>query len=384
LSDGIQGEVRDVRDTLHLRQGRLFATDDVGRFVGSTYIAAERVGQLGRVDSEASAAQTQEALDAHLAATLPALTSELAASDGPVVVMANGFQFDPRDAITSIPTTSDNPHGTIFHFVCGDEGEEARKHTTGWPGRLHMRVDDKGFDGLAVPFGWFTLPEPIAELVKAKRNFYEGACALAVQSAWPFALVLDRLAAAPALENRPVDIMCHSLGSRLVIKALTLATKRYPALFGRLGRIIILGGAEYVLAAQKLVAAMKPLPKKPEIYNIGCKSDDVLIHLGQNFGPGEDGDHRTIGIHGLALDPGVDWWVDIPASDPTMNEWLSHKRGSWLVGDRSNHIADHWAYFTTVGNMRVFEKLLRHERKVWATAALRKDALPKLAAPPVA
>ena len=52
----------------------------------------------------------------------------------PVVVMVNGFLYDPRQAITQNPTETDNPHGRIFHFHKKlDASEEIRQHTTSWP-----------------------------------------------------------------------------------------------------------------------------------------------------------------------------------------------------------------------------------------------------------
>ncbi len=350
----------------------LYAPRQDGTFVAGAYDKAACTGRIGAFDPAGGTAAERAALDAHLDAMLAKAAHSLS---GPVTVLANGFQFDPRKPAGADPTKSDNPHAIIFHFRRGDETEEARAHATGWPTWLGFAEDDGGADGLAVAFGWYSSPDFFGTLVEAQRNFYTDACALATITAAPFAMLIRRLAA--RLPGRPIDIVCHSLGSRLTVKAVLLALERDPDIAARLGRIVILGGAEYGAAARKLVGAFDGVATGAEVFNFMGTSDAVLERLGQNFGPGEDGDHKVIGHAGLGLLGPTPHWLDLATGSKALNAWFEKRNlGVFLVSDLPNQAADHWGYYAVRGNMKLFSRILR-ERDAWRIADLRAAGIPE-------
>lgn len=348
----------------------LYAPDADGTFADGAYDKAALTGRIGAFDDASGPPADRAALDAHIDAMLAKAAPALS---GPVTIMANGFQFDPRKPAGANPMKSDNPHAIIFHFRDGDETQEAYAHATGWPLWLGFEEGDGGANGLAVAFGWYSTPDFFGSLIKAQKNFYTEACAFAVITAAPFAMLIRRLAA--RIAKRPIDIVCHSLGSRLTIKAVLLALKQDPAIAARLGRIIILGGAEYSVAARKLVAALDGVAPPPEVYNFMGTSDAVLERLGQNFGPGEGGDHKVIGNAGLGLGGPVPCWIDLATGGAPLNDWLK-PHGAYLVSDLPNQAADHWGYYAVRGNMKLFRRILR-DRDAWAIADLRAAKIPE-------
>ena len=140
----------------------------------------------------------------------------------PVVVMVHGFLFDPKAAVSPSPKETDNPHGRVYHYVTGDEPEEQRHHTSSWPLGLGFSPDDEtGSTGLAVAFGWQSQPGFASSLINHFQNFYARAYENAGTSAWVLVNVLHALS--DLLPNHPIDLFCHSLGSRVVARALALA-----------------------------------------------------------------------------------------------------------------------------------------------------------------
>ena len=93
-------------------------------------------------------------------------------NEAPVVVMVNGFLFDPRVALSCELKDTDNPHGRILHFQALDKSEEIRHHTTGWPPHLGFEESDNGERRLAVAFGWYSQPGRATSLISHGDNFY--------------------------------------------------------------------------------------------------------------------------------------------------------------------------------------------------------------------
>ncbi len=193
------------------------------------------------------------------------LTREVAAAGSaldvhqPVVVMVHGFLFDPKQAVSPEPEETDNPHGRVYYFAVGSEQNEQRHHTSSWPlGLGFEKNDNTGETGLAVALGWQSQPGFASALINHFENFYARAYDNAGRTAWVLVNILDVLA--ELLPNHPIDLICHSLGSRVVVRAIALAAKyERRSLIERLGQVIILGGAEYVVEAQLMQRRLEDL-----------------------------------------------------------------------------------------------------------------------------
>jgi pimeloyl-ACP methyl ester carboxylesterase len=293
----------------------------------------------------------------------------------PPLVMVNGFLFDPKHAVSPEPGDTDNPHGRIYHFKDTGERNEQRHHTTGWPLWMGFdEVDQAGGSGLAVAFGWHSQPGFASSLIDHFENFYARAYENAGLAAWVLVNVLDELAA--ALPDRPIDIMAHSLGSRVVVRAIALAARHHPDLTERIGRVVFLGGAEYVVEAQLMTSRLHDLnrPRRPDFYNIVSRENDVLDKLGENFGPRTFGNSQVIGHNGLDLSERavktVPNWIDLQIDGERLQDWMQEQRGIQVSGDRPNNIWDHWYYYTFRGNMDLYRGILR-DRPLWDILAMR-------------
>lgn len=316
-------------------------------------------------------------------------------SHAPLVILVNGFQYDPSRAYFSPPhhPKADNPHCRIFHFEEYDQDTEMRYHSTSWPLGLGMEEDDGGAKGLAIGFGWDSDPSPIGSLLKHGLNHYAVAYQRAEEAAWYLVAVLDQIA--KLRPGRPIDLFCHSLGSRVVIRAIARAADRETpkglkprlhAIVKAIDRVIILAGAEKVMEAQLMMKRLNRTAKDtdgesssefskiPSFYNVVSRENDVLDHLGENFMPSSPGSKQVIGHNGLeANDP---HWLDIQLDDAIVAAWFKkHPNKYRISGDNTSGLFtvwDHWIHYTWRDNMRVYRDILR-DRSNWEVAALKKQ-----------
>ncbi len=363
----------------------LFAPDGDGNLVPGAFDPNGRTGCLGKFEPPGFG-PGDSPLAGYLGRALEDAADELA-DDQPVVVMAHGFLFDPKQSANPVPADSDNPHSRVYHFQDRNEAEEQKEHTTSWLLHLGFEPDDRaGASRLAVAFGWHSQPGFAQSLLEYGQNFYARAYDFAERSAWPFANVLDELAR--RLPDRRIDIVTHSLGARLVVRALALAAKHQPAIIERIDRIVILGGSEYVFEAQLLYQRLEGLSLAPDrgptVYNFVSYENDVLDVLAENFGARFFGNSQVIGHNGFETTTQPARWMDLQIDDPELQTWMAARHGIEISGDRPGNVWDHWYYYTFRGNLALYRAILRN-RDTWTLAALRKgdDRIPEGVRTPV-
>ncbi len=237
------------------------------------------------------------------------------AGRGVPVVLVHGFHFDPEAA------DGDNPHERLFPF---------------WRGLLARPT---------VAFGWYScpgglkLPRTLWRAWRAhKVHHYHHAWALAAEAG---AVLARILAAAPG----PVDLLCHSLGSRVALAAL-IADPALP-----LRRLLILNGAAHV--PQALTAAGGA--PHVRVLNVVVPEDDVLDKLGARGSPGL-GYRACIGRVGLGAAAPRNW-IDIEPDAPAIQAW-GRARGWDLAGDDPRAIGDHWHTYRHRGNWPLWRAFL--------------------------
>ncbi len=310
---------------------------------------------------------------------------------GPIVVMIHGFLFDPRTAVSEDPKDTDNPHGRVYHFTKKPEPQEQRHHTASWPLGLGFDTQlDGGRQGLAVAFGWQSQPGFASSLLDYSQNFYARAYDNAGRTAWVLVNLITALA--ESIPDRPIDLFCHSLGSRVVLRALALIAKHADEggpgvildtevskrLLQRVGRVIILGGAEYVVEAQLMCRRLssRDLASMPHFYNIVSRENDVLDKLAENFGPRTFGNSQVIGHNGLNTEYKESYWIDLQIDSGALREWMRDPpRNIDISGDNPGNVWDHWYYYTYRGNMELYKNILR-ERDSWSIVNLRDAGVP--------
>ena len=235
--------------------------------------------------------------------------------------------------------------------------------------------DDTGATGLAVALGWQSQPGFASALINHFENFYARAYDNAGRTAWVLVNILDVLA--ELLPNHPIDLICHSLGSRVAVRAIALAAKHdRRSLIERLGQIIILGGAEYVVEAQLMQRRLDVLNlvSRLTFYNFVSRENDVLDKLAENFGPRTFGNSQVIGHNGLDVEGRFADWIDMQIDRAALQTWMAG-RGIEIFGDRPGNVWDHWYYYTFKGNMAVYRGILR-DRRDWRIPDLRAANIP--------
>ena len=303
----------------------------------------------------------------------------------PVTVMVHGFLYDPRDAVTGDPKETDNPHGRNFHFKPGDELEEIRHHTTSWPRQLGFRRTDKGENGVAIAFGWYSQPGLASSLLSHFQNYYSRAYDLGQQASWPLLRALQALSQLKNFESQPIDIFCHSLGSVVVIGALSIAAENKLPLLSRIGRVILLGGSEYTDDARKMYTSLMREAKRakwgpdegPQFYNIVSRENAVLDVFAENFGPRGlfSSNSQVIGHNGLEARKTTERWIDLQIDGEPLMTCLADQ-GLHISGDNPEEWWDHWYYYTHRGNMEFYRYILR-DRPTWAVAECRRRGCPE-------
>lgn len=247
------------------------------------------------------------------------------------------------------------------------------------------------------------------------RQSYDRAPAAALELAG----VLVALADHPKLAGRPVDVFCHSLGSRVVLAALKrLADTGGAKALDRVGRVLVVGGSEYGDEALKVVKTVQNVPgiTPPDVYNFVGRRDRVLSHIAARNRDLVDPPKSRfpVGAFGLAEKqndgPAVRrdaHWLDLqldatPLGPHPLNRWLDEKRRedkrAWgaelgvaagkdsplkadVGGAHPLGLLNHWYYFTSKANMKFFAAILREADRgggKWSIGRMRRDGVPEV------
>ena len=228
------------------------------------------------------------------------------------VVLVHGFDYDPS------ARSLDNPHWQGAEGL----GSFARWRRDLAPGRAPV-----------LGFGWYSVPAGLRGLLRAWWNRrwmrYRYAWDLAEEAGQALAVMLRRL-------GGPVDVLCHSLGSRVVIQALA-ADLALPV-----KNIVFMNGAEF----RKPAAVCARENSHVRFVNLVVPADDVLAK-------------PPIGLEGLG--PGAPTnWTDIALDDPEVQLWGA-RHGWHLQGDNPKKWADHWFTFRHQGNHGLIRAALAGE-----------------------
>lgn len=373
---------------------QMFAPKGAGEFIDQPFRKQRMYGRLGDLARPADEevfpvlARHSALVDRYLQPSLERAAAALPA-DQPVCVMVHGFLFDPQKARRQRREDNDNPHYRLYHFDWArrDDGSvdeaqlerEIKHHTTGWLKSMGFAPDDGGAAGLAVALGWYSSPGFASSLLEGGRNFYTRAYDYGRSTAWPFLVMLNSLAR--TLDDRSIDIYCHSLGSTVVIRALAIAAKHDLGLVERIGRVIILGGSEYTGEANilyrrmlaRIQAAGMTGDDGPQFYNIVSRENFVLDVMAENFGPKSFfTDTQVVGHNGLESRPEVARWIDLQIDGSAMRDWVETHHGFRISGDNPETVWDHWYYYTWPGNTDLYRSILRN-RDAWSLASLRAE-----------
>ncbi len=238
---------------------------------------------------------------------------------GAGVIAVHGFGFDPRKPVGH----KDNPETRLYPL---------------WRRMLEREVTG---------YAWYSVPPGVGRLWEAwtssrwdrinwNRYYY----------AWHLAHAeAPRLCERVSTAGGPVDLICHSLGSRVVLSALEHGCHNVR-------RVILLDGAEHCRDAFK-VARARP---EVEFLNIVVRTDGVLRWLGSLLSP-RIGWHTTIGQRGLGRDAPANW-LEIVLDDRDWQDW-GRTKGWVLRGNNRWSLGDHWYSYEWRGNWPLYRQFLK-------------------------
>lgn len=192
---------------------------------------------------------------------------------GPIIIMLHGLKHTPGAGM-------DDPHRGIFAL----EPDRRAPRIVSWPRKLG--ITEHG-DELAVGFGW-----------AAGRNLwraYQGA----QQAGVALAALIRRLRAGAA--GRPIQVIAHSLGARVLFMALPYLQR------GDLSRAVLLSAAELGSVAQRQLRF--PAGSYAEFINVTSRSNHLFdLMLTRAIAPF---DLTEKGLGAGLPNPRVNW-LDLP------------------------------------------------------------------------
>lgn len=274
--------------------------------------------------------------------------------NAPAKLMVHGFDHDPRHENDA----NFDPFDSIYGYP-NEHGPNAR---LSWL-PLVQECDANGGHPkeTAIAFAW-TSTGSLAEYATALwSESYEYACIdLAALAAKALAAVLEAMS-----ELRSVDVLAHSLGTRLFTKAVALLAND-----AMLNNVILLDGAEYSVDAAATFAG-----RSFGVVNVTNETDSVLSLGGEQLGDPSRAPGSTIAcsLGRFGLGDRADWtrhgraypanWVDLALNRRDLQAWF-HTNGNYSLtpsGDDTvvpqGHM-NHWACYTEPGNRRWLTDLL--------------------------
>lgn len=231
------------------------------------------------------------------------------------VIAVHGFMYDPADKGGS------NDPAPFFDEMSGITGRPV-----------------VGFPWYSAPFGlraarplhslFQTTRSWLASWAKGKLDPYKLAWSLALRAG-------DDLVIKILNTPGPVDLVGHSLGARVVLRALPQLPE------GKVRRVILFNGAELCRNAYEPVALTDAA-----ILNIAVRRDQVLKLLGSRFSG--DGAGDCVGRVGLVNPPGH--WRDVFIDKAGVRARALQRRGWTLRGDAPGDFLDHSESYRFAGN----------------------------------
>ncbi len=256
----------------------------------------------------------------------------------PLAILIHGFKYHP-----DLPSRS--PHSSLF----SDAPDPANWKVRSWTIGLGFETNDPNA-GLAICLGW---PARSPQHWGGFGTGFARAYDLATTAAEALSGMLEDIAA--LRPDLTIDIFAHSLGARVAL----IGAAHTPA--ARIGRMILLGGAEYSSVARDCLTS--PAFCSAEVFNIISRENDLFDALFEWAAPGSvDGDTCL----GAGLGHICPRWADVEIDAEHVTRYL-FARGFPLAGSKRR--ISHWSFYTRPGALAIYRSILR-DRLLWSASDL--------------
>lgn len=235
----------------------------------------------------------------------------------PIVAMIHGYRFSPGKGRHC-------PHDHILSFTPAPGDRKA----VSWPRHLRLGAPDAG---LAIAFGW----RARGSIWAAHAEAAQAARALA-----GLAALVRRID-----PHRPIDVIAHSLGARVVLSALPQVDA------GSFGRIILMAAAEFRDQAE--AAVHSPAGRQADIVNVTSRENDMFDFCMETLLSG--GLDCSIG-HGLANSHAN--WFDLQIDRPEVLAALASL--GYRLAPTRNRVC-HWSPYLRPGLFALYRALLTRQ-----------------------
>ena len=337
-------------------EGGLYAPNGEGELVlkdAGSYNTGSNVGYMGKIESRERCNDftcSGSALSTHVQAKVP----QHKGSGKPISILVHGFDFDPRDQFVDDFCRSHNPHKRLYHWNNIELDTAIKEHCSSWPLGLGYAKDDEE-TGLCVGFGWLSRLGG-GEYTRA----YEYLAPTAANYLVAMIEVLSK-----KFPGEKINLMCHSLGSRVVVRAIKELAKSRQEIIKNIHKVIILAGAVKVKEVKDMMKCLCGLDSKqntiPEFYNFIVREDGVLDTYGENQFIGLIPSGEVIGHNGIGEGKSKNW-IDIQLDDEDTKLYFREKSDFKIdIKGDVNEKGDHWIHYTWPPNMELYRQIIRHD-----------------------
>ena len=284
----------------------------------------------------------------------------------PITVVVHGYRYAPRaDGGLGGPHC---PHGLLYRADDIGPGSSARRPPlAAWPRALGFREAGVA-EGLCIAFGWDARRGRGASLIDVGMNDFAAVYADAAVAGRALARIFGLIGRRHPV--RRTGVMAHSLGARVVLRAMAERPDALP------GRVLLLGAAEYAGEARRLLWEQDRTGRRradlPEVLSVSSRANDLYDWLFELFAPApsQRGD-RPLGARGLGQ-PHLRW-MDIELDHPDLAAWLG-RQGMHLT--RLPERVTHWSFYSDPGAMAFWSRVLGGAAG-WDLAGLRARRIPE-------
>lgn len=250
-----------------------------------------------------------------------ALRAALTRDPGPVTVMVHGYRYAPGAG-------RDCPHDTLF--AQPPLPDVAR--VVSWPRHLGLRGQHG--EGLGLSFGWHAR----GRFSVVHRRAEEAGLALS-------RLLTELRALAP---QRPVRVIGHSLGARVILSAIRQGAP------GMINHAVLLAGAEFQSTTHAILTA--PSGKKTRVLNVTTRENDLFDFVMEQLVTPDVAGDRMLGAGPLAdAAPNL---VSLQLDDPRSLEAL--RQVGFPIAPPQRRIC-HWSPYLRAGVFPLYRAVLDEE-----------------------